>query len=262
VKGAAGLVVASGLFSVIRAPMSSARSVRSRRFSMKPCGISPAMGFSCRKANARRRRALNSIVAFETLLFTLQLLEMPFNSSGCFTLAHLCGLLVVLATTHLGKNPAFSQERLKRRRATSNGSLSLTFTAGMKNHLPLCCLLEFSVLCTCSGPESLLLPSGPVKGNCLVHYAGFQQGPGTCGYWESRPPVTRRELPFTTRNRASWRTRCTARWLPMPATVAWSRSWRQGTTSGACCPCVSRCFPRPAWHAGTSMPLRIPRGRG
>jgi len=27
-------------------------------------------------------------------------------------------------------------------------------------------------------------------------------------------------------------------------------------------PCVSRCFPRPAWHAGTSMPLRIPRGRG
>jgi len=125
VKGAAGLVVASGLFQ--RNPRADELGqIRpfAKVFNETPVGSVQPWASPVGKANARRRRALNSIVAFETLLFTLQLLEMPFNSSGCFTLAHLCGLLVVLATTHLGKNPAFSQERLKRRRATSNGSLS------------------------------------------------------------------------------------------------------------------------------------------
>ncbi len=70
--------------------------------------------------------------ALEAPGFALQLLLMAFDGRGGFALAYRRRLLVELAAATSDRMPAFSQDRLKRRSATSKGSFSLTLTDGTR----------------------------------------------------------------------------------------------------------------------------------
>jgi len=81
------------------------------------------------------RRTTVLVQANGAALFALNFLGVTFNSGCCFALTLRSRLLVKFAATNFSQNTGFSQERLKRRRATSKGSFSLTLTAGIQSYL-------------------------------------------------------------------------------------------------------------------------------
>ena len=80
-----------------------------------------------------------------------QLFQVTFHRSGASALAHSSRLFIVLALANLGENACFSQDRLKRRSATSKGSFSLDLDMG---HLDLNSVIQ----CTGGDSASLTIP--------------------------------------------------------------------------------------------------------
>ena len=66
-------------------------------------------------------------------LLALHFLGVTLDCGSSLALALGSRLLVELTRTDFGQNAGFSQERLKRRSATSKGSFSLTLTAGIQD---------------------------------------------------------------------------------------------------------------------------------
>lgn len=80
----------------------------------------------------RAAKPVNSVQALAATLFALHFLGVALNGGSGFALTLGGGLLVELTAADFGQYTGFSQERLKRRRATSKGSFSLTLTAGIQ----------------------------------------------------------------------------------------------------------------------------------
>jgi hypothetical protein len=68
-------------------------------------------------------------------IFAGELLQVALDCGSTGALAHGSGLFIVLALANFSENARFSQDRLKRRRATSKGSFSLILMLGI-NYQP------------------------------------------------------------------------------------------------------------------------------